>query len=425
MAATALREELVELSIERIGSAGDGVAHWRGAPIYLPFTVPGDRVRARLGARRGGGREGRVIELVAAGPGHAAPPCRHFGSCGGCALQHLDRATYEAAKLDGLRRALQRARIDPDVVAPLRVVAPARRRTRLGLARPVDPQQEGRVGFHRHRRHDLVDLDECPVLEPALFAIIARLRRLVPELLRPGETASATLTRTDSGIDLLIEGDDRPTRGAIEALGGLADDRDLARVVWRSHKDEMLVVERRKVRIICAGIAVEFPPGAFLQASAAAEAGLVAAVVAGIGPARPVLDLYAGLGAFAFALAGRGAVHAVEGDARSAASLAAAARAVPGVTVEHRDLARAPLPPEMLAGYAAAVLDPPRAGAVSQAAALAASRLGTVVAVSCNPATFARDAARLIAGGFHLEQVVPIDQFVWSPHLELVGLFRR
>ncbi|HTV46379.1 MAG TPA: class I SAM-dependent RNA methyltransferase [Stellaceae bacterium] len=425
MAAPAFREELVELTVKRIGSAGDGVADWRGTPVYLPFTVPGDRVRARLGARRGGGREGRVVELVAAGPGRATPPCRHFGSCGGCALQHLDRATYQATKLDGLYRALQRSGIDPGVVAPLRTVAPARRRARLGLARPADPRQPGRVGFHRRRHRDLVDLDECPVLVPALFTIIAGLRRLVPELLRPGGTAAAILTRTDSGIDLLIEGDDQPGQDAFEALGGFADHRDLARIVWRSGEDESLVVERRTVRIVCTGVAVELPPGAFLQASEAAEASLVAEIVNGIGPDRPALDLYAGLGTFAFALAGQGAVHAVEGDARSAAALAAAARGVPGVTVERRDLARAPLPPEMLAGYAAAVLDPPRAGAISQAAAFAASNLGTVAAVSCNPATFARDAAQLIAGGFRLERVVPIDQFVWSPHLELVGLFRR
>jgi 23S rRNA (uracil1939-C5)-methyltransferase len=170
---------------------------------------------------------------------------------------------------------------------------------------------------------------------------------------------------------------------------------------------------------------VPFPPGAFLQASAAAEALLVDEVVGAIGDRYPVLDLYAGLGTFAFALARAGSVHAVEGDAAAVAALADAASRVPRVTVERRDLDRDPLAGAELSRYVAAVFDPPRAGALYQAAALAASQLQTIVAVSCNPATFARDAARLIAGGFQLERVVPVDQFVWTPHLELVAAFRR
>ncbi len=414
-----------ELAVERIGAGGDGLAHWRGEPVYLPFTAPGDRVRARLGARRGGGYEGRVVELLDPGPGRAPAPCTHFGQCGGCALQHLDPRTYRAAKLGGLRAALGRVGIDPAVVRPLRLVPPVRRRARVGLTRPRDARQPARLGFRQRFRHDLVDMHECLVLEPELFAAARMLRPLVPELLPPGDAAEATLTRTDSGVDLLIDAGAHPSLGALEALAVLAAEGDLARIVWRTTKDEILVVERSPVRILLSGVPVLVPPGAFLQASAAAEAILVAEIVAGVGSRRPALDLYAGLGSFAFALAAAGAVHAVEGEARAAASLADAARAVPGVTVERRDLARDPLPPEALTGYAAAVFDPPRAGAARQAAALAASGLDTVVAVSCNPATFARDAACLIEGGFGLEQVIPVDQFVWSPHLELVAVFRR
>jgi 23S rRNA (uracil1939-C5)-methyltransferase len=419
------REELAELTIERVGAAGDGVGHWRGAPVYVPFTAPGDRVRAKLGTRRGGGYEGQAVELLDIGPARVAAPCRHFGRCGGCASQHLDPETYRVLKLDGLRRVLQRVRIDPDVMAPLQLVAPARRRARLGLARPRDPRQPGRVGFRQRFRHDLVDLDECLVLEPALLSLVGELRRIVPDLLPPGQAAEASLTRTDSGVDLLLEAGERPALAALEALARLAAAADLARVVWRSGRDEIPVVERRPVRVMRSGSAVPFPPGAFLQASEAAESILVREVVAGIGLRRPALDLYAGLGSFAFALAHDGAVHAVEGDERTAAALARAGSEVPCVTVERRDLARDPLPSEALSGYAAAVFDPPRAGAARQADALAAARLDTVVGVSCNPATFARDAARLVEGGFRLEQLTPIDQFVWSPHLELVATFRR
>jgi 23S rRNA (uracil1939-C5)-methyltransferase len=417
--------ELVELSVDRIGAAGDGVARWRRETVFLPFAVPGDQVRARLGSRRGGGLEGHVVELLDSGPGRVPPPCRHFGRCGGCALQHLNPDLYREVKLGRLLNALEQAGIDPGAVEPLRMVPPVRRRTRLGLVRPRDPRQPVRIGFRERFSHELVDLRECLVLEPALLALLSDLRRFVLDLLPPGGMAEATLSRTNSGVDLLLEASQPPWLGALEALARLSDDLDLARIVWRSPEGEIPVVERRPARVLLSGIAVSFPPGAFLQASEAAERILVEEVLAGVGRHRPVLDLFAGLGTFAFALAGSGPVHAVEGDERSAAALARAATNAPGVTVERRDLARDPVPPEALARFTAAVFDPPRAGAAPQAAALAASRLDTVVAVSCNPATFARDAARLIAGGFRIERVVPIDQFVWSPHLELAAVLRR
>jgi 23S rRNA (uracil1939-C5)-methyltransferase len=413
--------ELVELSVERIGTVGDGIARWRGEPVFLPFTVPGDHVRAR----RGGGLDAHVVELMGAGPGRSPAPCRHFGACGGCALQHLNPDLYRSVKLSRLLNALETAGIDPVVVEPLRMVLPMRRRTRLGLARPRDPRQPVRAGFRKRLSHDLVDLRECLVLEPALFALVGELRRFVPDLLPPGGMAEATLSRTDSGIDLLLEALEPPGLAALEALARLGDELDLARIVWRSPEGEILVVEHRPVRVLLSGIIVPFPPGAFLQASEAAESILVEEVLAGVGPRHPVLDLFAGLGTFAFALAGGRPVHAVEGDERSTAALARAATDAPGVTVERRDLARDPLQAEALAPYAAAVFDPPHAGAARQAAALAASPLDTVVAVSCNPATFARDAARLTASGFRLQRVAPIDQFVWSPHLELAAVFRR
>ena len=417
--------EVVELAVERLGAGGDGVASWRGEPVFVPFTAPGDRVRARLGRRRGAGYEGRMIELVAPGSGRAAPPCRHFGHCGGCALQHLDRDLYRTTKVAGLTAALGRVGIDCGTIAELRVVEPDRRRARLGLVRPHDPRQPARVGYRLRFRHDLVDLHECLVLEPALFALVGSLRDLIPDLLPPGGSAEATLTRTDSGFDLLLERAAPPGLGALEALARLGDECDLARIVWRSRQHETLVAERRPVRVMNSGVAVPFPPGAFLQASEAAESVLVEEVVRGIGPGRPALDLYAGLGSFALALARGGSVHAIEGDARAAAALARAAAGLTGLTVERRDLARDPLPPEALAPYRAAVFDPPRAGAARQAAALAAAPIETVIAVSCNPATFARDAAHLVAGGFRLDRLVPIDQFAWTPHLELVAVFQR
>jgi 23S rRNA (uracil1939-C5)-methyltransferase len=419
------REELVELAIERVGARGDGIAQYRGDPVFVPFTVPGDHVRARLGARRHGGREGFVVDWLASGPGRGAPRCRHFGTCGGCALQHLDHESYQRIKLRVLHSALERVGIDPGVVGPMRLVPPERRRARLGISRPRDPRLPARVGYRERFRHNLVDLRECPVLEPALFALIGRLPQVARDLIPPGGSAEATLTRTDSGIDLLMEAAERPELSACEVLARFAEECDLARIVWRSGPDELVVVERRPVRVLLSGIAVPFPPGAFLQASPSAEMILVEEVLSAVGPARPAVDLFAGLGAFAFALACDGPVHAVEGDVGTAAALARAAADQPRATVERRDLARNPLPADALSRYAAAVFDPPRAGAARQAEALAASAVATVIAISCNPASFARDAATLVSGGYRLERVTPVDQFVWTPHLELAATFRR
>ncbi|HVH81654.1 MAG TPA: class I SAM-dependent RNA methyltransferase [Stellaceae bacterium] len=411
--------------VERMGTQGDGIATWQGGPVYVPFAMPGDRVRAEIGVRRSSGREGRVIDWLASGPGRAEPSCRHFGICGGCALQHLAVEAYRAVKLGGLQTALTRVGIDPAIVGPLRMVPPARRRARLGLLRPKGPDLSAIVGFRERFRHALVDLRDCAVLEPALFALVEPLRRSAQQWLTPGGSAEVTLTRIDTGIDLLIEASQPPPLAALEALSALAEAHDLVRIVWRTGRDDTPVIERRPARVVFSGVPVPFPPGAFLQASREAEAALVTEVVAALGDRRPVLDLYAGLGTFTFAMAAEGAVYAVEGDAAAVAALAQAASQLRGVTVERRDLDRNPLPAEALTGYAAALFDPPRAGALRQTAELAASTLKTVVAVSCNPATFARDAARLIAGGFRLEKILPVDQFVWTPHLELVATFRR
>jgi 23S rRNA (uracil1939-C5)-methyltransferase len=421
----ARNDQLADLTVERVGAQGDGIAHFAGEPVFLPFTVPGDRVRVRLGVRRGGGREGRVVERLVAGAGRADPPCRHFGTCGGCSWQHFDLAFYQDLKLRKLWTALKRVGINPKVIEPLRHVPPARRRARLGLMRPQDPRLGSQIGFRQRFRHDLIDIEECLVLEPALFAVVGKLRQWLPRLLPPGGSAEATLTATDSGVDLLLEAAEPPSVSALEACAEIAAQSDLARVVWRAPNDEILVVERRPARVLLSGAAVPFPPGAFLQASRAAESILVEEVLAGVDACRPVLDLFAGLGTFAFALAGTGRVHAIEGEPRAAAALAEAAAGRPNISVERRDLARDPVPRTHLSGYAAAVFDPPRAGALAQAKALAASALGTIVAVSCNPGTFARDAAILIAGGFHVERLTPVDQFVWTPHLETVAVFRR
>ncbi len=417
----------VVLTIDAIGVRGDGVARQDGRPVYIPFTAPGDRVRVRLGGRHGEGSAATLLELLAPGA-RAAPVCRHFGACGGCALQHLAAPAYVAAKETQIAEALRQHGLGAAAIAPLLRLAPgARRRARLAIEHPrAGPPL---VGFHARASHRVVDMRECAVLDPRLLALVEALRQAASRFWPRGSAGAASATLGDSGIDLLLDLAAPPALAALEALAGFAEAQDLARLAWRAPglAEPVPTAIRRTPRVVFSGVPVDLPSDAFLQASAAAETVLIAEVLAGIGAARQVADLYAGLGTFSLALAARAAVQAVEGSRAAAAALgSAAARAgLARLSVECRDLEARPLDPAELGRYEAVVFDPPRAGARAQSAALARSRVPHVVAVSCNPASFARDARLLVDGGYRMVRVQPIDQFVWSPHVELVARFER
>lgn len=420
--------EAVLLTVTRVGVRGDGIADHRGMPVYIPFTAPGDRVRARLGKARDEGRQASVVELVEAGA-RQAPPCPHFMTCGGCALQHLADEAYRQTKETQVRSALAHRGLDAAVVEPLFRLPPGtRRRARLALLRP----RNGRVlaGFHGRESNAIVDMRVCPVLHVGLVALVAPLRDLAARLLRPSESGFATMTVLESGVDLLLDLPGIPDMAGLEALAEFADVRDLARLAWRGNPKEATTpaAERRPARVVFAGVAVDVPSDSFLQASAEADRVLTELVLGGVAAATEIADLYAGLGTFTFALAARATVHAVDGARPAVMALtAAAARARLGarVSAEARDLEMRPLMADELRRFDAVVFDPPRAGAKAQSEALAASTVQRVVAVSCNPATFARDARALVDGGYRLTRVVPVDQFIWSPHVELVAWFER
>ena len=419
--------DTVELTVERIGARGDGIAMHSGTPIYLAFTVPGDRVRARLGRPRDEGRTGTVVDMLSPGA-RQAPACPHFGACGGCALQHLTDSAYRAFKETIVRAALERRGLDAGVVEPLQRLPPrTRRRARLALSRPH--KGAVRAGFHARESHEIVDMRACAVLHPALLALVSPLRELAALLLRPGEAGAAVLTRLESGVDVLLELPGQPDLATLEMLAGFAETNDLARLSWRRHERPAVpVAERRRPRVVFAAVPVDVPADGFLQASIEADAVLTGLVRTGVGPAKRVLDLYAGLGTFTFALAERATVHAIDGARSAIGALgAAAARATLAgrVTAEVRDLETRPVMAEELRRFDAVVFDPPRAGAKAQARALASSQVARVVAVSCNPATFGRDARALVDGGYRLTRVVPVDQFVWSAQVELVAWFER
>jgi 23S rRNA (uracil1939-C5)-methyltransferase len=315
-----------------------------------------------------------------------------------------------------------------ETLHPLVRIAPGtRRRARWTIERPRTAAAPVRVGFHARGSHRVVDMRECAVLHPALLGLVAPLRVLAATLLAPGDRGAATATLTETGVDLLLDLTDAPSLAALEAMANFARVQDVARLAWRLPNGTIApLAQHRPPRVRFAGVIVDIPTDGFLQASREADESIAAQVVDWIGSARRVADLFAGVGTITFALAARCAVHAVEHDAAAIAALRVAAdrAGLAGrVSAERRDLEERPLSPEELSRFDAVVFDPPRAGAAAQSRALAASRVPRVVAVSCNPATFARDARTLVAAGYRLAAIQPIDSFVWSPHLELAARF--
>ncbi len=381
----------------------------------MPFTLPGERVRATPLARRGDGWA-CAAEVLEASPDRAEPPCPHFGACGGCSLQHWADAPYAAWKraLPGLG--------DP---APLARTPPgARRRIDLALRR-----DRGRilVGLHQRGSRAVVDMHACPILDPRLFSLVAPLRAMLPGLAALRTEGSAVLNLLDTGPDLLLRTDSDLTAADRARLAAFAQAEGVPRIAWaRGNSLPETAAQIAPVRLRLGPGEIEPPPGAFLQASPQGEAAIRAAVMAAL-PARlppraRIVELYAGCGTLTFALAERARILAYEGDAASVAALRRAGN--PRVDARQRDLARQPLQVADLRGAAAVVLDPPWSGAGLQMPPLAAAGVPVVVYVSCNPAALARDARPLLAAGYRVEQVTPVDQFLWSARVEAVAVFR-
>lgn len=416
----------IALDIEAVGARGDGLASFDGERLYVPGTLAGERVRVRLSRQPKKGLQARLVAIETPSHHRVAPPCRHFGDCGGCALQHMDEDSYRTWKLDLLLAALARQEVGHPEPEPLTVSPPgSRRRADLTALRR---RGDVLLGFNARGSHRIFDLEECPVMRPSLVALVPPLRDLLSTVLDEGVRADVILTETASGIELVLVGTMELGRNRRERLVAFADDHDLARVA-RGHPRQSgyePIVERRPVQMNFGGIPVSLPPAAFLQATAEGEVALSRVVEKAARGTRRIADLYAGAGTFTFPLAAGGAqVHAVEGGRALVRALKAAADAsrLNRVTTEERDLDRRPLGPDQLDRYDLVVFDPPRAGARAQVERLVESAVPRIVAVSCNPASFARDAAFLQAGGYDMTRLVPVDQFLWSPHLELAAVF--
>ena len=399
-----------------MGAQGDGVS---SEGVFIPLTLPGERVTVvRSGDRA------ELVGLEVSSPERVPAPCLYFGECGGCSLQHWANEPYLAWKLDQVRAALARVRLSAEVRLAFAAAPGTRRRVALHARRDG---KVVRLGFKARRAWRVVSIDACVIAAPALVEALPILRRLAdPFLTSPKSAPTLHVTATASGLDIDVTGVERPGPSA-DALGRIAmiaSSADFARVTLAGET----LYQSRQVVTRLGPASVALPPGAFLQATEAAEAAMIDLVIKGAGNARKVADLFCGLGTFAFPLAVKASVAAADSSPAAIAALKNALATAPGlkpIVAQVRDLERRPILAEELKGVEVAVFDPPRAGAAAQAAQLGASGVSRVIAVSCNPATFARDARTLADAGFELEHVDVVDQFLWSPHIELVALFSR
>ncbi|MGL4397883.1 MAG: class I SAM-dependent RNA methyltransferase [Hyphomicrobium sp.] len=404
------------LDIVRVGAQGDGVAETDGGRLFVPFTLAGERVTARVK-----GTGGTLVSIVTASASRIAPVCRHFGVCGGCALQHMRADDYLSWKREQVSAAFAARGITADI-APVRFVDGKRRRAVLSAERRGSGVA---FGYHQAGSHDLVDLAECPVLDARIVAAFPALKALVSPLLARHNATRVTVTMTNGGLDVALADVGAKLTPALRArIAEAATEGRFARVSINGDPTFAALSPT-----LTMGLAEVIPaPGAFLQAVAEAEALMSDEIIAAAGRAKSIADLFSGLGAFTFRLAKTAKVMAVDSEASAISALQTAARNAQGlrpITALVRDLYRDPLSPLELKDFECVVFDPPRAGAEAQAERLSRSKVKTVIAVSCNPATLARDARTLIDGGYILERVQPFDQFHFSPHIEAIAIFRR
>lgn len=408
-------------SILRLGSHGDGIAETSAGPLFVPFALPGEIVRARIEGDRG-----RLVRVETASPDRIAPVCRHFTRCGGCAMQHLAPAAYAAWKRRIVVEAFAQRGLAAEV-APLVSVGVSTRRRAALAARWT---RKGVVlGYHEARDTTLIDLEECPVLTPGLAARLPALRRLVAVLPRFEEEARVSLLEADNGLSVAIDGAIPRAELSATVVETLAAAASAVPGLVRLTVSGDPVYQRAAPEITCGPARVVPPSDVFLQASRAAEEAMAALVVGALPKkVQRVVDLFAGVGAFTLPLARRARVLAVDTDASALQALDHARRNVQGskpIDILKRDLFREPLSRKELEGFDAAVIDPPRAGGKAQCEMIAKSKVPLVIAVSCNPATLARDCRILVDGGYSLADVTPVDQFVFTDHVEVVAVLRR
>jgi 23S rRNA (uracil1939-C5)-methyltransferase len=408
------------LVIDYVGHRGDGVATAGGQAIYVPYALAGETVEVT--AVPGHPDRRWLLQVERASPERIAPFCPHFGICGGCAIQHWENESYRTWKRDLVVEALAQAKVAAEV-APL-IDAHGLGRRRITLHARMGTHEVLKVGFAAASSHDIVPVDRCPILDPGLNGALDAAWAIAEPLIAIGKPLDIQATATLNGLDIDVRGSGALPSTMIAALSRIAEQHRLARLTRHGE----LVLMRAPPAVMIGTAQVTLPPGSFLQATVAGEETLAQLVSDHSQRAKHIADLFCGVGPFALRLAAKSRVAAFDSDAGAVASLQKAATSTPGlkpVKAEARDLFRRPLMPQELRDFDAVVFDPPRQGAQAQATQLAATKVPTVIAVSCNAATFARDAKILIDGGYGIEGVTPVDQFRHTPHVELVAKFTR
>lgn len=422
--------EILSVTIDSLGARGDGLAEHDGKPVYVPAALPGETVRVQITEMRKNGIYAELIDIEQASPQRSVPKCRHFGTCGGCQMQHLDDDLYKRWSQDRARFALsQQGFKEVSVEEPF--VAPPASRRRVAL-KALKTASGLVFGFNVSGSHQIVDVQQCPIMHPDIWKLLPELRKVLNNILPQRALAQVHITRSETGIDLLVDVAHEVSLSEREACVEFANSFDLAAFHWRTEGFLDPIVVRREPVMDFAGVKVRLSPGAFVQATAESETTMVDRILSACPGAGRVADLFSGIGTFTFPLACDHQVLAVEGAQEAVRALENGRNAAPSagkklkqIVVKHRDLFRRPLSTKELAGFDAVVIDPPRAGAQMQMEQLASSDVKTIASVSCNPNTFARDARTLVDGGYELQSVFPVDQFLWSNHLELIGIFTR
>jgi 23S rRNA (uracil1939-C5)-methyltransferase len=408
------------LRIDHVGHRGDGVSLAPSGTLYVPYALGGETVETALVSGHPDRR--KLLRVDVASPERVAPFCPHFGVCGGCAIQHWQDEAYRAWKRNLVIETLAQARIDAPVAPLIDAHGTGRRRITLHARRGTHDVLK--VGFSAAASHDVVAIDHCPILDPGLTGAIEAAWALAEALTPVGKPLDIQVTAAENGLDVDVRGSGPLPPRMIVSLSKLAEQHRLARLTRHGE----LVLMRMPPTVMIGTARVALPPGAFLQATALGEQTLADLVLAEIKRAKLIADLFCGVGPFALRLATKARVFACDSDTPAVTALQKAALATPGlkpVKAETRDLFRRPLAPPELVDFDAVLFDPPRQGAQAQAAQLAASKVPLIIAVSCNATTFARDAKLLIDGGYKLEKVTPVDQFKYTPHVELVAVFRK
>jgi 23S rRNA (uracil1939-C5)-methyltransferase len=408
------------LIIDHLGRFGDGVAVTSSGAVYVPGALPGETVDVEDVT----GQTGRLhlVQIVSPSPKRISPVCPHFGVCGGCAVQHWDAECYRTWKRSLVVEALERVGLDPPIADLIDAHGAGRRRAVLHARRGTHEVLE--VGFSAARAHRVVAIDRCPILAKSLDVAVKVAWEIAEALGPTAKPLDLHVTATDTGLDVDVRGSGSLSAELASSLARIADNRDLARLTRHGE----VVAQRRAPSLRMGKANVRLPPAAFLQATTEGETALAQLVLAYCANADHAADLFAGVGPFALRLAERMRIDAVDHDEQALAALERAASATSGlkpVTVERRDLFRRPLTGPELKPYDAVVFDPPRQGADSQSRELASSGVPRIIAVSCNPVTFARDASALVHGGYRLIDVTPVDQFRYAAHVEIVALFEK